>query len=170
MSDGFDLTDIVINPGEVKVIGGLNVIGPITTGAVVTANDFAVVGGILSLKMLSDLLNREELTRGSEVGILKNSVSNLESRANNKERGVVPILNVVPMIPFPGTIPGVPTPGVPLYQPNNGLRISPNEIEFGMFKFDESGNVANFTPKTAFLKSLQQLQQDVAAIKTHLKL
>lgn len=168
MSDGIDLTDIVINPGEVKVIGALNVIGPIFTGGVVTANDI-VVGGLLSLQNLSDSLNREKLTRESNETILQNRVSALES-PNNVDRGFFPILNVVPMLAFPGTIPGVPTPGVPLYQPQEGLRISPNEIEFGMFKFDESGNVANFTPEIALLKSLQQLQKDVAAIKAHLKL
>jgi len=195
MSDGIDPTDIVINPGEVKVIGSLNVTGAITTDAVVTANDFGVVGGLLSLKLLWNLFNGEEKTRQSNEAILQNSINDLESHASSEERtrqynegmlqnrisdlestasnlgkGVAPILNVVPMISFPGTIPGVPTPGVPLYQSQEGLRISPNEIEYGMFKFDESGNVANFTPKTAFLKSLQQLQQDVAAIKTHLRL
>jgi hypothetical protein len=75
------------------------------------------------------------------------------------------MLNVVPKIPYPGA-----TPGVPAFLPQEGFRISPNEIEFGIFEFDASGNVASFTPQTAFLKSLQQLQKDVTAIKTHLKL
>ena len=70
MPDGTDVTDIVITPGDVKVIGGLNVTGPITTGAVVTANDFVVVDGLLSFKILSNLLNGEEKMRQSYKTVL----------------------------------------------------------------------------------------------------
>jgi hypothetical protein len=109
---------------------------------------------LITLESLFNMVNEGTVERKKQDDLLWNAIQELRV-------GTFPTLSVhlIPPISSGQSIP-----------PQPGFSITWGDIDFGVFEFDTTGKVAQFVSQIALLKAIQQLQQDVAKIKAHLKL